>query len=156
MSDVELRPMSVEEYDAWVPVAIASYAADHARVGSKPADEALSSAKKEFAELLPEGAETPEHHLLVASAAGPRVGILWLRIPTKEPVRAFVYDIEVDEAVRGRGYGRAIMLAAETYAREHGATSIRLHVFGDNTVARRLYESLGYETTNVNMAKTLS
>jgi ribosomal protein S18 acetylase RimI-like enzyme len=114
-------------------------------------------ATKQFGDLLPAGVETAEHHLLVGVVDGPEVGMLWLKIPTTpEPVVAFVYGVEVDEPMRGRGYGRAIMLAAESYAREHGAATIRLHVFGDNTVARGLYESLGYETTNVNMAKSLT
>lgn len=68
---------------------------------------------------------------------------------------AFVYDVEVDAAARGKGYGRGLMLAAEPYARDRGAGVLKLHVFGSNTVARGLYESLGYETTNVSMAKPL-
>jgi ribosomal protein S18 acetylase RimI-like enzyme len=153
----QLRPMTAEEYDAWVPNAIAEYAADHVRMGSRPAEGALESATKEFETLLPDGLDTAAHHLLVGVDDGAPVGILWLNIPVDQPgPRAFVYGVEVDASMRGRGYGRSIMLAAESYAREHGATSIRLHVFGDNTVARRLYESLGYETTNVNMAKPLT
>jgi hypothetical protein len=59
-------------------------------------------------------------------------------------VDAFLYDIELAPATRGRGLGRATMLAAEDAARELGADRIRLNVFGHNTAARRLYESLGY------------
>jgi ribosomal protein S18 acetylase RimI-like enzyme len=154
VANVDLRSMTQAEYDAWVPVAIADYAAQHAAAGSRPADTSLDLARKEFAELLPQGPETEDHHLLVAESEGLRVGILWLRVPSSGDA-AFVFDIEVEKELRGRGYGRAIMVAAESYARDLGATALRLHVFGSNTAARSLYESLGYETTNVNMTKSL-
>ena len=155
MASVELRPMSTDEYSAWVPTAIAEYAAHHASAGSRPAEASLAMAEKEFAELLPQGIETEQHHLLVAESDGLSVGVLWLRIPTPPGEPAFVFDVEVVEGMRGRGYGRAIMLAAEAYSRDRGASALRLHVFGSNTVARSLYESLGYETTNVHMSKSL-
>ena len=46
--------------------------------------------------------------------------------------------------IRDRGYGRDLMLAAEHEAARLGADSIGLHVFGFNTSAITLYESLGY------------
>jgi predicted GNAT family acetyltransferase len=36
-----------------------------------------------------------------------------------------------------------------------GLKTLKLHVFGSNHVARKLYETVGYETTNVNMSKNL-
>jgi ribosomal protein S18 acetylase RimI-like enzyme len=152
---VELRTMTSQEYDAWLPGAIEGYAAQHADAGSRPAETSLELAHKEFGELLPDGVDTPEHHLLVATDAGTRVGLLWLNVPAQQRT-ATVFDVEVDQAQRGKGYGRAIMLAAEAYVRERGCSTLRLHVFGSNAVARSLYESLGYETTNVLMAKRLS
>lgn len=48
------------------------------------------------------------------------------------------------------------MIEIETIARQElGMKKIGLHVFGHNKVARGLYEKLGYETTNVVMAKTI-
>jgi ribosomal protein S18 acetylase RimI-like enzyme len=47
------------------------------------------------------------------------------------------------------------MLAGEDFARTHGAESIGLNVFGQNTGARALYEDLGYETVSVQMRKRL-
>lgn len=156
MSSVALRPMTSEEYVDWYPRAISEYADGHIKAGSMPADTAHDLAAKQFADLLPDGLETSAHHLLVGEADGERVGILWLNIPTTgETVNAFVYVVEVGAHQRGKGYGRAMMVGAETYSRDHGATTIKLHVFGDNTVARALYISLGYAETNVNMAKPL-
>jgi ribosomal protein S18 acetylase RimI-like enzyme len=147
--------MTAQEYDAWRPGAIEAYAAGHADAGSRPAETSLEQARKEFDELLPDGVDTAEHHLLVAMDEGTRAGVLWLNVPPPPQRTAFVFDVEVDETLRGKGYGRAIMLAAEAYVRERGCSTLRLHVFGSNTVARSLYESLGYETTNVMMAKRI-
>lgn len=149
--------MTPEEYVDWYPVAVSEYAEGHIKAGSMPAETAHELAAKQFADLLPDGLETAAHHLLVGDADGERVGILWLNIPVKgEAVNAFVYDVEVEADQRGKGYGRAMMVGAETYARDQGAAMIKLHVFGDNTVARALYSSLGYAETNVNMAKPLT
>lgn len=68
---------------------------------------------------------------------------------------AFVYDIEMDETQRGKGYGRATMLAGEVAAKELGATTMGLNVFGFNKPAINLYTSLGYEVSSQNMMKTL-
>jgi ribosomal protein S18 acetylase RimI-like enzyme len=147
--------MVTDEFEAWLRGAIDGYAAHHAAAGSWPAEGSVERAQREFDELLPDGLQTAQHHLLVATANGGRVGILWLKVPPPGEEPAFVYDVEVDPDQRGRGYGRAIMVAAETYSIDHGARRIRLHVFGANTVARSLYESLGYDVTNVVMAKSL-
>ncbi|MEY4970247.1 MAG: hypothetical protein RLZZ277_478, partial [Actinomycetota bacterium] len=53
------------------------------------------------------------------------------------------------------GFGRAIMQAAEKIVRDAGGDSISLSVFGNNSVARNLYESLGYQTLRVAMKKTI-
>jgi len=61
----------------------------------------------------------------------------------------------VQPEFRGHGYGRAALLLLEPLARELGYDAIRLHVFGDNEVARRLYRSTGYTETDVSMLKRL-
>lgn len=47
------------------------------------------------------------------------------------------------------------MLLAEDFARSQGGTTMRLNVFGYNTSAIRLYDSLGYETTAIHEQKRL-
>jgi len=76
-------------------------------------------------------------------------------IAQPDPHMARVNDVEVDEAFRGRGYGRQAMLLAEQEAAAQGMTSVGLNVHGSNTVARSLYDSLGYQVTTQQMKKTL-
>jgi ribosomal protein S18 acetylase RimI-like enzyme len=61
----------------------------------------------------------------------------------------------MDEALRGKGYGKQTMLAIEEKARELGLRSIGLHVFAHNAVAKGLYEKIGYEVKSLNMVKEL-
>jgi ribosomal protein S18 acetylase RimI-like enzyme len=72
-----------------------------------------------------------------------------------EPEHWWVFDIEIHEQFRGRGLGRLAMRQAEDVARAEGAKTLGLNVFGNNTVARRLYESLDYTEIAVQMRKPL-
>ncbi len=95
----------------------------------------------------------------VLDHAGAPVGYLWIGPADWRRRRAgawWVWDVLVDEGRRGEGLGRATMLLAEEYATAHGARTLGLSVFGFNLAARRLYESLGYGTTSVKMAKRLA
>jgi ribosomal protein S18 acetylase RimI-like enzyme len=153
---VRLRPMTSEQYDAWLPPMLEDYAAETAQSRLMSIEEGRQEARRQLDELLPDGCDTPDHHLLVAYDGDEQVGSLWLRIRDEHRRRrAFVFFVEVDEARRGRGYGREIMLAGEEYARADGASAMALNVFGPNEAARALYDKMGYEVTNLTMQKTL-
>ncbi len=158
MDEVKLRPMTDGEYQAWLPRAIADYAEEHIASGRWPKDEALANSRSEFEKLLPDGPRTANNHLwsVVRAHDGQVVGQLWVAIVERPRRHAFVYNLEIDEAHRRRGYGEGAMRAAEDEARRLGVDTIRLHVFGHNTRARSLYDKLGYEPTNIMMSKTLS
>lgn len=84
------------------------------------------------------------------------IGTIWFVISTKWGVTtAFIYDLEINPAHRRMGHAKAAMKLIEPNAKALGATKIALHVFGFNDGALRLYENLGYKTTDVNMAKPL-
>ena len=82
------------------------------------------------------------------------MGVVWVALD-RRPGEAWIYDIEVNAEQRGKGYGRALLQAAEEEAARHGSKAIGLNVFGTNTVARQLYESSGYQITALNMRKEL-
>lgn len=59
---------------------------------------------------------------------------------------AFVKDLAVDEALRGRGLGRGLMLRAFRLFRERGVAEVRLKVRRDNpSGAPAFYRSLGMD-----------
>lgn len=68
--------------------------------------------------------------------------------------RGTVYYVSVDPDHRGKGYGRAIMAAAEDWLRRRGVWKLNLMVRADNCPVIACYEALGYESEErVNMAK---
>lgn len=154
---VTLEPMEHDAWETWRATSIADYAADMTRVGAWPPETANEQAEALFARLLPDGRDTAGHEFrAVVTEAGDTVGAVWFG-PDDEVGHgaAFIWDIAIDLARRGRGYGRAAMEALEPLARSLGYDAIRLHVFGDNDVARTLYRSVGYAETDVTMLKRI-
>jgi ribosomal protein S18 acetylase RimI-like enzyme len=154
---VTLEPMTPAAYERWYRGAIRSYAEEKIRVGTWAEADAMARSERTYQELLPDGITTARHHLRsVITDAGDDVGVLWFAAMDELAGKvAFIYDIEIWAAFRGRGYGRDAMLALEPLARSLGFDSIALHVFGDNEVARSLYRSTGYRETDVTMRKDL-
>jgi ribosomal protein S18 acetylase RimI-like enzyme len=154
--EVRVRPMTPEEFAAWQEHSFAEYAVEVAEARGIPLEDARRIAAESHTRYLPDGQATAGVHIVVGEdAAGERVGILWVGPNPNGVGPAWVYDIEVEEGRRGEGWGRALMLQAERLAREDGHAEIGLNVFGSNAVARRLYESLGYATSSIQMRKPL-
>ena len=155
--DVSLRPLRADEYPAFVATSKAGYAQAIEEQAGYTAEYARQRAEDDFANILPAGLATAGHAITVIEAEGEAVGRLWLAEREMGAQRVlFIYDIEIDEAFRGRGLGRAAMLLAEEQARQRGITRVSLNVFGGNEVARKLYRSLGYVESSVQMAKDLA
>jgi ribosomal protein S18 acetylase RimI-like enzyme len=113
-------------------------------------------ADQRLGQLFPGGQPAPGQYVFRLHADGQPVGTLWIGIgPAGNADRWWVWAVEVDQAARGQGIGRRAMQLAEKEARAHGATELGLNVFGQNTVARSLYESLGYQITAINMRMQL-
>ncbi|MFF8276257.1 GNAT family N-acetyltransferase [Streptomyces lateritius] len=153
---VEIRPMTEAEFTVWEAKAKDAFARSWVERGV-PEDQARAKAEASHRAQLPQGLATPGTTIHVAVRDGEAAGFLWTGRFELEPGArvAYVYDIEVAEAQRGRGYGRALMLLAERVALDAGERRLGLHVFTGNTPAIRLYESLGYRTAFVNSYKTL-
>ena len=90
--------------------------------------------------------------LLLAEEDGEVVGAMTLvvfTIPTG--VRAWIEDVVVDEAARGRGVGDALNRAAIERAREAGARTVDLTSRPSREVANHLYRRLGFEQRDTNV-----
>jgi ribosomal protein S18 acetylase RimI-like enzyme len=83
---------------------------------------------------------------------GEYVGSLTLalfRIPTG--LRAWIEDVVVDDAVRGRGVGAALNHAALDRARADGARTVDLTSRPSREAANRLYQRLGFVERGTNV-----
>ena len=92
-------------------------------------------------------------HLLVAKDDdGTVLGSLTLvvfRIPTA--VRAWIEDVVVDEAARGKGVGEALNKEALRLAGQAGARTVDLTSRPSREAANRLYKRLGFKARETNV-----
>lgn len=151
-----LEPMTESEYKDYLEFIIPDYARDNVEAGFWDESDALERSRKSVLDLLPEGVKTSSHYMFTVRDGDQRVGLVWMRASTDTPIKTgFIFDIVIDEARRGKGYGKATMLLIEAKAKELGLTKMGLHVFAKNKVAKSLYESLGYVVASSNMLKDL-
>jgi ribosomal protein S18 acetylase RimI-like enzyme len=155
MPGLRLLPMTEVEYATWCIESTDTYKNEIIKSGFTEA-EAQKKAREDFERLLPDGLKSKDQFLFTINADSSWVGILWFGVRgAADNRKAFIYDIQLNESERGKGFGKQAMILLEDEVKKLGLKHIGLHVFGHNTVARSLYEKLGYETTNVNMEKKL-
>jgi ribosomal protein S18 acetylase RimI-like enzyme len=108
-------------------------------------------ARAELTEIV----ESPAITLLVArdpDRGDEIVGSLTLamfRIPTGR--RAWIEDVVVDTAQRGKGIGEALTREALLVAKEAGATTVDLTSRPSREAANRLYQRVGFEKRETNI-----
>ena len=150
---LDLRPMSPERLASWLPASMAQYEKSRITAGDSP-EAAAANRRSSEERLFPGGEPAPGQLLYTATVDGTEAGLLWIG-PFADGPDWWVWDIEVHADFRRQGIGRAMMVRAEAIARESGAASLGLNVFAYNDGARRLYQSLGFEETAINMKKIL-
>jgi len=95
--------------------------------------------------------------LIALDKGGDRLGFVSLTV--REDVtgveRAHVADLAVREGARRLGVGRALMRAAEAWAREQGLSVVGLDVWSTNERAMAFYRRLGYRPESLHLIKEL-
>jgi ribosomal protein S18 acetylase RimI-like enzyme len=95
--------------------------------------------------------------VFIARDNGTIVGSLTLvifRLPTG--LRAWIEDVVVDEAVRGRGVGEALNKAAIKATFDSGARTLDLTSRPSRVAANRLYQKLGFKARETNVYRFAS
>ncbi len=153
-----LRPLREDELPAFIARGREGYARDLVAQAGFKREAADTKTEEDWSKLFPDGAILPGHHLFAVEDADSNevVGALWWAERDGEEGKiAFVYEIEIAENARGRGFGRDAMTLLEDDVRANGLSRISLNVFGGNDVARSLYRKLDYTERAVFMSKTL-
>jgi len=118
-----------------------------------------SEFRKWSADRYPDYPATPEdmagqydsdniHPLTAEDEEGNIIGHIMIRIPdSNEPQKVRLGFIIVDGSLRGKGYGKQLILQTIDYAMKNlGASHISLGVFLNNPSALHCYESSGFKT----------
>ena len=150
---ITLEPIQQEDFDRMIDTEIRGYAEEHVRNGNWPAEGALERSKKEFDTLLPDGIHTKDQYLWsLLDEDSNKIGLLWVQVKDQ---KAFIYDFVINEAFRGKGYGKQALIALDEKLKAMNVESVGLHVFGDNITAQELYKKMGYQITGIHMKKEL-
>ena len=103
-----------------------------------------------------------ERLFLVAEESQQVLGFITATITQNETISFLIKDpicrigtIVVDENQKSKGFGRALMAAVEQWARESGATQVRLEVMEFNHNAQQFYDKLGFVPNSRLMMKCL-
>jgi len=102
----------------------------------------------EIAEMI----DSPASDVVVATDGDAVLGALTLvvfRIPTG--VRAWIEDVVVDDAARGRGVGEQLNQFALEVARSKGAKTVDLTSRPSREAANRLYQRIGFVARETNV-----
>lgn len=150
---MEFRDKGLEELALWLPTMWENYINQR-----RDAGEDIESLRQEIAELherlFPNGKLAADQHVMTIVAGDNEVGTIWLGRPLSGSLDTwFMFGIEIVHHFRGQGYGRAALETAEGWALDHGGKRLALDVFATNSVARSLYESLGYQIFSTSMFK---
>jgi ribosomal protein S18 acetylase RimI-like enzyme len=152
----ELIDMTHEELAEWLPPMEEDYINQRVGAGEDRAH-AESHGRAQMEQLFPEGKPAEGQFPMKVVVDGTVVGHLWMGRPFGDMTGTwYVFNVEIGPEHRGKGHGRTAMQAAEEWSIAHGGTRIALNVFGPNTVARALYDSMGYEKMAIAMFKDLA
>jgi mycothiol synthase len=90
---------------------------------------------------------------LVYEVEGQMAGSCWTKLHSDhDPVLGEIYVIGVEPRFRGRGLGRALVVAGLSYLASQGAPVAMLYVDAGNQAAMRLYRSLGFVVDHLDRA----
>ena len=150
---VKLERMQQEDFDQFLEQEIRAYAEDHVRNGNWEAEGALEKSAQAFKHYLPDGIHSKDQNLWsILDEENHKIGALWVQVKDK---KAFIFDFVIDEAFRGKGFGKQALTAMDGKLKAMEAESVELHVFGDNVTAQELYKKMGFEITGIHMRKQL-
>lgn len=153
-ASIVLHPLPACGFDGWLDGAVKRLA-DYLQASGRAAPaEAQAQARSTHDERLPQGQQTPGHHLFeIHDAHGHPVGQLWLYLgPTGQ---AHLYDLFIERHRRRQGQARREMQALLDEAAQRGAQRLGLNVLAANEAARRLHEQPGFQVHSLQMSRTL-
>ncbi|MBC1543137.1 GNAT family N-acetyltransferase [Listeria cossartiae] len=147
--------MTTTDLEDFLSTAITDYAKEKVEAGTWAEEESLAKSQDSFNKLLYDGITTPNEYLYKI-VDEEKIGYLWFHVDeTLSGKTAFIYDFVIFEAFRCKGFGTKTLAALDTLAKEMGIMKIELHVFAHNQTAIGLYNKVGFQNTDITMAKYL-
>jgi ribosomal protein S18 acetylase RimI-like enzyme len=151
---ITFEQMTNKQFEEYLEFMMTEYVRDIAEHFLMTIEQAHKKAEKQMESLLPDQERTEGHHLYNIKSDEHTAGYLWFHV-TKEEKKAFLYHIYIFDAFRKQGIAKEAIRFFENEAKDQGAESVGLHVFGSNERAIGLYRKLGFKQASVSMNKIL-
>jgi GNAT superfamily N-acetyltransferase len=152
-ADFHVRPVREDDHHALLELS------PRLTIGAAPWRDpgGFAAAARGWIESSLASAREDGHAVLVALLDGRVAGLVSLveRRHFSGEVDAYVGELVTDEALEGRGAGRALMAAAEQWAAGRGLSRIALDTGAQNHRARRFYERFGFEEEEIRFSKAV-
>ena len=113
-----------------------------------------------YASFLGSQLDDDEVAVLVAETAGAVIGYAYAGVESSDYMAlrgpaGVLHDVVVDPGHRGRGVGRLLVGAALAFLRSRGAPRVVLSTAARNAAAQRLFASVGFRETMIEMTREL-
>lgn len=152
---IEIRPATIAD-GAWI-LPLSARLHDFGPPPWRPR-EAMDAAVAAAVEAALRAPEEGQIVLVALASDGERLGFVHVHSAVDyftHEEHSHVSDLAITREAEGRGVGRALMEAAESWAASRGHRLLTLNVFDSNQRARRLYDRLGYQPDTTKLVKVL-
>ena len=154
----KLIPMTDEVFEEFREISQTDYGSNFSKVENVALEVGIKNAREQFGKLVPDGLRTKDQFFFEAvdDNTQDKIGYLWLGVQERFGRKVVsINEISVKPPHRGKGFGKALMNCVENEAKKVGAQRIRLHVFHHNEIARKLYSSMGFKVSSLDMFKLI-
>ena len=147
MSRVVFIKIKQSEFKVFAKWSVRNYADNLIKSGAeKFRFKAIKTAKGEFKDVFPDGADTKDNYLyIVKNENDDNIGVIGYQKSPFEENAAFVTENVIKEDFRGMGYGKSAFLKLQQNAYQNGFSKMVLNVFKHNTVAYSMYINYGFK-----------
>jgi ribosomal protein S18 acetylase RimI-like enzyme len=154
---IRINPMSEDQFNSFLKTSVDNYAQEKIKAENLSIEDGYKIANTTFDSLLPQGLLTKSQYLYFVFNYDQEIGWFWFgkKVEGKKEF-GYIYDIYLLPEHRGKGYGKNLMSVIESEIKSLGFKTIRLQVFGHNTIAQKLYLNSGFHITNIMMNKEIT
>lgn len=151
---MRFAPLTVEQAASYLPHSQQGFADDLVRAGALDPERALRKAVADYSSLDEDGTTYVAGYAQV-DGTEEWVGVIGWALTgldaDHDERTLYVYDLEVFEPFRRRGFGERLLAYAAERAEQAGADAVRLTVWAGNDDAKALYRRLGFVDENARM-----
>jgi len=149
---MKLVPMDNAQFENFREVSCAMYAHVSPYYRDLPYATALELIKNDFnTRIAPEGFMTSDQFFLAIMKGAEQIGYFHFSEFPKGTKFLFGWNFHIFESYQKKGLGYASAKLAQDFFKDKGYTKIAINVVANNSVAIKIYESLGFQITQFNM-----